>query len=84
AACPELLVETDDWAVPSLAEWRAYLAVKPDLGIPSLYYADRVDPSGEALEDADYAAIADAWRAWRERHGLADPARPAAGAEAVR
>ncbi len=73
AACPELLVETDDWAVPSLAEWRAYLRVKATLGIPSLYYADRVDPSGEPLEETDYAAIRAVWHAWRESNGLSEP-----------
>ncbi|HEY3522357.1 MAG TPA: hypothetical protein VGK63_01525, partial [Candidatus Limnocylindrales bacterium] len=84
AACPELLIETDDWAMPSLAEWRAYLAVKPELGIPSLYYADRVDPSGEALEDADYEAVAATWRTWRARQGLPDPGRPTAQAGVAR
>jgi hypothetical protein len=61
AACPELLIDTDDWCVPSLAEWRAYLAVKPELGVPSLYYADALDLTGEAFEPEDYAAIRGAW-----------------------
>jgi hypothetical protein len=75
AACPGLLIETDDWAVPSRDDWRAYLAVKADLGIPSLYYADRLDPSGEPLRDEDYAAVRDVWAGWRDRHGLASPER---------
>jgi hypothetical protein len=61
AACPELLIDTDDWCVPSLAEWRRYLAVKSALGVPSLYYADALDLSGEAFEPEDYAALKRVW-----------------------
>jgi hypothetical protein len=57
AALPDRLVDTDDWAIPDLATWRDYLAVKAELGVPSLYYATHLDVSGEALEDADYAAL---------------------------
>jgi hypothetical protein len=57
AACPELLIDTDDWCVPNLAEWRAYLAAKPSLGVPSLYYADALDLTGEEFQPEDYAAL---------------------------
>jgi hypothetical protein len=57
AALPDRLVDTDDWAIPDLATWRDYLAVKAELGVPSLYYATHLDVSGEALEEADYAAL---------------------------
>jgi hypothetical protein len=57
AACPELLIDTDDWCVPSLAEWREYLAVKASLGVPSLYYADALDLTGEELQPEDYEAL---------------------------
>jgi hypothetical protein len=73
AACPELLLETDDWAIPSRDEWRAFLAVKAQLGIPSLYYADRLHPADEDLRDEDYAAVREVWAAWRAEHGLAEP-----------
>ena len=36
AACPELLVDTDDWCVPDLEQWREYLSVKTLLGVPAL------------------------------------------------
>ena len=68
AACPELLIDTDDWRVPSLAAWREYLEVKPELGIPSLYYVSHLDATGEALEPRDYAAIAAAWSRWEAVH----------------
>ncbi len=68
AACPELLIDTDDWRVPNLAAWREYLEAKPELGIPSLYYVSHLDATGEALEPRDYAAIADAWSRWEAGH----------------
>ena len=67
AACPELLIDTDDWCVPSLAAWREYLAEQPGLGVPALYYVDRIDSTGEALGPEDYAALRETWAAWRER-----------------
>jgi hypothetical protein len=64
---PGMLIDTDDWCMPSLAEWRSYLAVKPELGVPALYYATGIDHSGEPFTDADYEAIAAAWRRWEDR-----------------
>jgi hypothetical protein len=66
AASPELLVDTDDWALPDLATWRAYLEAKPELGVPSLYYATHIDVSGEAFTGDDYDALRRTWAAWRE------------------
>jgi hypothetical protein len=66
AATPELLIDTDDWCVPSLAEWREYVEAKPALGIPSLYYASALDATGEAFEEADYEALRRTWAAWRD------------------
>jgi hypothetical protein len=61
AACPELLIDTDDWSVPDLAEWREYLEAKPLLGVPSLYYAESLDRSGEHFEQQDYEALRRVW-----------------------
>ena len=65
AACPELLIDTDDWRIPSLREWREYVEEKPRLGIPSLYYADAIDATGEAFAPEDYAALRRTWAEWR-------------------
>jgi hypothetical protein len=65
AVCPELPIDTDDWRIPSLAEWRAYLELKPRLGVPALYYANALDASGERFEPADYAALRETWASWR-------------------
>jgi hypothetical protein len=67
AACPELLIDTDDWSAPNLAEWRRYLEVKPLLGIPALYYAEGLDFTGEEFDVEDYGALRDAWSQWRRR-----------------
>jgi hypothetical protein len=75
AAVPGLLVETDDWGMPSHAAWREFLGAKAALGIPSLYYTTRLDLTGEALSDDDAAAVRAVWTAWRDEHGLAP--RPA-------
>ena len=64
AACPELLIDTDDWRIPSLAAWREYLGVKAGLGVPSLYYATHIDATGEPLEPSDYEALRDVWARW--------------------
>jgi hypothetical protein len=64
AAVPELLIDTDDWRIPSREAWREYLAIKHELGVPSLYYATHVDMTGEPLEAADYKALREAWERW--------------------
>jgi hypothetical protein len=64
AACPELLIDTDDWPMPNLAEWRAYVREKASLGIPALYYTDRVD-KGEMFTSEDYEALRSTWSSWR-------------------
>jgi len=65
AACPELLVDTDDWAAPNLAAWREYLHEKPLLGVPALYYADKLDRSGEGFGPEEYRALRETWSEWR-------------------
>jgi len=65
AACPELLVDTDDWRIPSLEEWREYVELKPSLGIPSLYYDRALDATGETFEPRDYDALRRTWAEWR-------------------
>ena len=72
SACPELLIDTDDWSAPSLAEWRRYLAAKPLLGIPSLYYADSLDSTGEEFRDEDYVALRETWAEWRQRRSTGE------------
>jgi hypothetical protein len=79
AAVPELLVETDDWAMPDRAAWRAWLEAKPALGIPSLYHTTHLDVTGEPLGAADAAAVRRTWASYRAAHRL--PHRGRAGEE---
>ncbi len=37
--------------------------MKPEIGVPSLYYATHLDATGEALDDDDYAALRECGRA---------------------
>jgi hypothetical protein len=67
AACPELPIDTDDWRVPNKREWRVFLERKPELGVPSLYYATHLDCTGEELDEDDYAALRRMWSAWKDR-----------------
>jgi hypothetical protein len=73
AACPDHLIDTDDWCAPNLAGWREYAALKPSLGVPALYYVDRLDLTGERLEATDYELLRRTWADYRAREGL--PAR---------
>jgi hypothetical protein len=64
-ACPDALIDTDNWPLPDKAAWRAYLDQKPGLGIPALYYASHIDTTGEPLSDADFALLRDSWAGYR-------------------
>jgi hypothetical protein len=74
AACPDHLVDTDDWCAPDLATWRAYLSAKVELGVPALYYATGLDLSREAFTDGDYELLRRTWAAYRRREAVPEPA----------
>jgi hypothetical protein len=82
AACPGHIVDTDDWCALDLADWRAYTAIKPELGVPALYYAGILDRTLERFEERDYALIRDTWRAYRHAQGLLARETPADVGEA--
>ncbi len=67
AACPEALIDADNWPCPDRWLWAEYVAAQPEIGIPSLYYATGIDLSGEALQPEDYATVRQAWGRWRQR-----------------
>lgn len=73
AACPGVPIDTDDWCAPDRAGWRAYAEAKGGLGVPALYYTDRLDLSGEPLDDDDAALIRRTWADYRRREGLMAP-----------
>ncbi len=66
-ACPDAIIDTDNWPITNRATWRKYLKLQLDLGVPSLYYAKHIDSTGEALEEQDYRLIRETWRRYRAR-----------------
>jgi hypothetical protein len=69
AALPHHLVDTDQWPIADRAEWRAYVETQYRLGVPALYYVERIDRSGEELTAADLALVARTWTAYRGERG---------------
>lgn len=65
AALPRHLVDTDQWPMLDRAQWRDYVAAQAEGGVPALYYAERVDRSGEPLTADDLALVAGSWAAYR-------------------
>ena len=64
---PQHLIDTDQWPMQNRDEWLGYAAVQGTLGVPALYYVERIDNSRETIESADLQRIADLWREYRER-----------------
>jgi hypothetical protein len=61
AACPQLLIDTDNWPMPDPASFRTYVAHQPNLGVPSLYYATHLDhlaPWSKHRGHVEWAAFA--------------------------
>jgi hypothetical protein len=65
AALPHHLIDTDQWPMPDRESWRAYLAAQNSLGVPALYYVERMDRSDEEINDNDLAAVAEQWATYR-------------------
>jgi hypothetical protein len=66
-ACPNLIIDTDNWPMPNKAAWRAYIRLQPELGVPSLYSVTHIDSTGEALDAEDYVLIRESWEQYRKR-----------------
>lgn len=66
-ACPDALIDTDNWPIADKASWRKYVEIQPELGIPSLYYATHIDTTHEELTPADYQMIREYWEIYRQK-----------------
>jgi len=66
AALPAHPIDTDQWPMPSRAEWLAYARVQAELGVPALYYVESIDNSSEDITDGDLDEIAAIWNRYRE------------------
>lgn len=69
-ACPEAIIDTDNWPITDKAAWRAYLQIQPELGVPSLYCATHIDSTQEPLDEDDYALIRRVWAQYRAQQGV--------------
>lgn len=66
-ACPQAIIDTDNWPVRDRAAWRDYVRLQPELGVPSLYFVSHIDLTGEPLEAEDYALVRESWAYYRSR-----------------
>jgi hypothetical protein len=64
-ALPHHPIDTDQWPMPGHAEWLDYARLQPELGVPALYYLERVRDD-EPIDAEDLAVIRETWAAYRE------------------
>lgn len=73
SVCADTLIDTDGWALPNLAAYAQWTRVQGGVGVPSLYYTDRLDasdPSQRRIGPGLLEATAGSWATYRRRHGL--------------
>ncbi|MFG6493050.1 hypothetical protein [Microbacterium sp. P03] len=61
---PRHPIDTDQWPMPGRAEWLDYARVQATLGVPALYYLERV-AEGETIGAEDLAVIRATWDEYR-------------------
>lgn len=66
-ACPDAIIDTDNWPITDKAAWRDYLQIQPELGVPSLYCVTHIDSTLEPLDSTDYQLIRDVWARYRRQ-----------------
>jgi hypothetical protein len=69
-ALPQALINLDDWPIADRAAWRSFTRLQPELGVPSLYYAEGIDASREPFEEEDYRLVKEVWDHYRKSHNL--------------
>ncbi|NUP69241.1 MAG: hypothetical protein HOW71_44525 [Nonomuraea sp.] len=60
-AMPGHLIDTDQWPMPTKADWLAYAKAQPELGVPALYYVSAIDNSAEPITGDDLRSVAKWW-----------------------
>jgi hypothetical protein len=60
-AMPDHLIDTDQWPMQTRADWLGYAERQAGLGVPSLYYVERIDNSGEEITADDLEQVAAWW-----------------------
>jgi hypothetical protein len=79
-AVSDWLVNTDNWPLYDLDQWREYQKIQPELGIPASWYAQSfwggyLGMSGgsqklEAITEEDYTHWRETWKEYRRKKGL--------------
>ncbi|MBC8078821.1 MAG: hypothetical protein H7X86_00620 [Gorillibacterium sp.] len=73
-ACSDWLINTDNWFMYDVEQWREYLKIQPDLGIPATWHTRGVWGMGTeqyvAFTEEDYKTWGEIWTAYRVREGL--------------
>ncbi|MEM8737063.1 MAG: hypothetical protein AAGG38_01100 [Planctomycetota bacterium] len=68
--CSDWLINTDNWPVHSMAEWRRAMPVQPELGIPATWYTHGVrgerDSQVHPFTDEDYDRWREVWTAYMD------------------
>jgi len=73
AACPDSLIDMDNFAIGNYKAWLNYMLFQPSMGIPSLYWATHIATSFYGninlgpIREEDLQAIRDAWEKYRAR-----------------
>lgn len=69
AASPYWLLDADNWPCSSREQWYDYIQAQKDgtFGIPALYHIQRFGwgTVNEALQEKDFAAVRESWKAYR-------------------
>lgn len=66
-ACPDALIDTDNWPITTKADWLNYLKVQTELGVPALYYSSQIDSTHEMLTPEDYAQLRTQWKKYLDK-----------------
>ncbi|MBC8079338.1 MAG: hypothetical protein H7X86_03270 [Gorillibacterium sp.] len=73
-AVSDWLINTDNWWMYDIGQWREYMLVQPELGIPATWHTQGVWGEGtrtyESFTEEDYKLWADRWIAYRQKEGL--------------
>ena len=65
AAMPGWPIDTDGWCLPDRDQWRRYLAIQPELGVPAQYYSGAFDRTDQQMATDDYRLLSSTWRGYR-------------------
>ncbi len=66
-ACPNLLIDTDNWPMPNKKAWEDYMDIQPELGVPSIYYLTSIDNSKEAIDEEGLSKLKNMITRYKEK-----------------